>query len=103
MRRLLLPIVIPLGALVGAATVIVSVGLLLLWVSGYQWNGQGVGLLDFIRLGVGNYARSEVTPGKLEYELGFLTVGKPVVVALAIAATILVGAALAARGGSSRR
>ena len=104
MRRLFLPIVIPLGALVGAATVILSIGLLLLWVSGYRWEGHGaVGLVDFVRLAVGNYARTEVEAGRNEWNLGLIKVGAPVVVALTIAATILAGATLAARGGRSRR
>ena len=104
MRRLFLPIVIPLGALLGAATAILSIGLLLLWVGGYRWEGHGaVGLLDFVRLAVGNYARTEVEAGRQQWDLGLVKIAAPVVTALAVAATILVGAALAARGGRSRR
>ena len=104
MQRLILPIVIPLGALLAAATAILSIGLLLLWVSGYQWQGHGaVGLLDFVRLALGNYARTEVEAGRQQWDLGLFKIAAPVVVALGVAAAILAGATLAARGGRSRR
>lgn len=104
MQRLFLPIVIPLAALAVAITVILSIGLLLLWVGDYRWEGYGsVGFLDFVRLATGGYERSVVEGGRHVWDLGVFKMAAPVVVALALAIAILAGATLAARGGRSGR
>ncbi len=104
MQRLFLPIVIPLVALLVTAMVILSTGLLLLWAGGYQWEGHGaVGLLDFVRLAVGDYPRAEVEYHHYAWDLGLFKMSAPVIVAMVVASAILVGAALAARGGRSGR
>ncbi|MSQ40548.1 MAG: hypothetical protein EXR55_02580 [Dehalococcoidia bacterium] len=102
MQRLLLPVLVPLGALLATVTIVFSVGLLLLWVGDYRWNGEPVGPVDFVRLAVGGYERSEVHGGDHVWDLGLFTMGAPVIVALVVATAILAGAIVAARRGRSQ-
>lgn len=99
MERLRLPILVPLGAFLATAVVIVTVGLILLWVGDYRWNHEAVGLFDFIQLASGDYPLKEVHGGHHRWDLVLFTMSAPVVVALLISSAILVGAALVARTG----
>jgi hypothetical protein len=103
MRQFFLPIAVPLGALLATFAIVFSMGLLLLWVGDYRWNGEPVGPLDFVRLAVGGYERSEVHGGEHAWDLGLFTMNASVIVALLVAATILAGATLASRWGRSRQ
>ncbi len=103
MQRLLLPILVPLGALLATVAIVFSMGLLLLWVGDFKWNGSMVNPVDFVRLAVGGYDRSEVHGGEYAWDLGLFTMGAPVIVALLVATAILAGATLASRWGRSRQ
>ncbi|GEM_PF-7008054 len=103
MRKLFLPIVVPLGALLATVTIVLSVGLLLLWVGDFKWNGNTVSPVDFARLTLGDHPRAEVDGGEHAWDLGLFSMSAPVIVALLVAATILAGATLASRWGRSRR
>ena len=101
MQRLLLPIVVPLGALIGTAIIIVVVGLLLLWVGDYRWNDAALNPIDLVRLAVGDYPPTEVHGGHHRWDLGLFDMGAAVVMALLVATSTLVVASLLARFGGS--
>ncbi len=110
MQRLLLPILVPLGALLATVTVVLSMGLLLLWVGDFKWNGSTVSPVDFFRLVLGDHPRTEIASsnplweaGKHSLDLGLFHMNAPVIVALLVATAILAGATLASRWGRSRR
>ena len=102
MQQFRLPILVPLGALIATAVIILTTGLILLWVGDYQWNHSAVGPLDFIRLAVGDYPNSEVHFNSRRWDLGLFDMSAPVIVALLIAVAVLIGSALVARGGRSQ-
>ena len=99
MERFRLPILVPLGAFLATAVVILAVGLLLLWVGDYRWNHQAVGLFDFIQLAAGDYPLKEVHGGHHRWDLVLFNMSASVIAALLISSAILVGAALIARTG----
>jgi hypothetical protein len=103
MQRLKLPILVPLGALIATATVILTIGLLLLWVGDYKWNGEAVAPWDFVRLAVGDYPRSELHGGKHDWDLGLFSMNAPVIVAMLVAVAVLGGATLASWWGRGRQ
>ena len=99
MQRLLLPITVPFGALIGTIVIILLIGVLLLWVGDYRWEGSAVSPVDLIRLFLGDYPRAELHGGRHVWDLGLFEAAAPVVTALLVATAVLGGAALLARWG----